>query len=507
MNIDAENPETWKNLNLAAPLDRKAWIKAKLPIIMRTLERFASLSVDFQNHAPWDMIGFICLNDGLYKEAEHIYDDVSKKAKDRNKIISHLMYCRGVAKFFQGRYRDAYEDFKLSSHSAYSNRGHELGAIKAISYMEETIFPMIEMVAKTKEKIRSDLNIPRFIDKAVGPNILKTLHKWNSCTTLFSSAISQGGGYLLTLKNHLGAVKSIAIDPGYEFLEIFRDNDLSIIDLDAIIVTHDHDDHTESIESILSLLAKHNDHCAQSKVKIIDIFGAPGVMLKYQGLFNAMDPYGNREIHFKLLVAGTTITHVLQESLMEKYGFILHVKQAFHEELWTHEESAVGVVIETNILDKNNVPVKIGITGDTRYEPGLGLQYKGCQVLLFNIGSLEKEEGRLLSQHLGLIGSINVVKEAGPKVAILTEFGEEFRGKRATVSSVIEEWAAPMGSDQERENARIFPADIHFELRLNDLNIKETLSNVFMPHKMIEVDESEDDTIMYRMKENTRRES
>lgn len=501
MEINAEHPETWKNLKNISVKLRGEWIKARLPIILRTLERHISSSAAYQNDPPWDMIGFICLNDGLYKEAEHIYDEMARRSKSREETAHQLIYCRGIARFFQGKFKDAYEDFKLSRQMSHAHRQQDVGAIKAIAYMEDTIFPMIDMVIKTKEKLRHDLNTARFIERSVGPNILKTLHKWNSSSPLFSSNVSQGGGYLMTLRNHIGAVHSIAIDPGYDFIDIFRDMDLSIADLDAMIVTHDHDDHTESIEAILSLLAKYNDHVTKDKAKVIDIFGSPGVMLKYQGLFNALDPWGNREVHFKLLIPGSRVDHIGPVSLKEKYGCVLHPVQAFHQELWTHEESAVGIVIETEMLDGNNDPIRIGITGDTRYESGIGHEYKGCQALLLNIGSLEKEEGKMLPQHLGLLGCINMIKEARPKIAILTEFGEEFRGKRATVSSVMEDWAMPMEGLMEKELFRVMPADINFELRLSDLNVKETSSKVFLPLNMIEVDESDPDSIVYRMKD------
>lgn len=499
MDLDAERPETWKNLNRLVAADRKYWIEAKLPIILRTLDRYINTNVDYKKDAPWDVIGFTCLNEGMYKEAEHIYDEMSGRAHGRENIAHRLLYCRAIAKFLQGKFRDSYEDFKLSRHHGHLHKQADIGTIRAISYMEDTIFPMIEVVAKTKEKLRADLNIQRFVDKSIGANILKTLHKWNSSSPLYSSGISQGGGYILTLKNHLGAVKAIAIDPGYGFIDIFRDIDLSIVDLDGIIITHDHDDHTESMESILSLLAKHNDNVPHNKIHHIDVFGSAGVMLKYQGLFNALDPLGNKEINFRLMTPGSTIEHVDHTSLKEKYGCVLHIKQAFHEELWTHQESAVGVVIETFMRDKYDRPVSVGITGDTRYEPGLGEQYSGCQVLLLNIGSLEKEEGKLLTQHLGLIGSINLIKEARPRLAVVTEFGEEFRGKRVTVCSVIEEWAAPMEGNMKDDGFKVVPADLDLEVRVSDLHIKETSSKVFLPSGMIEADESENDAIIYKM--------
>ena len=498
MELDPERLETWEGLKKVSHSARKSWIHKNMPVLLKTLEsyRFSTFSPP-----PWDVIGFICLNDNLYKEAEHIYDTMIKRTKGKENFMNRLTYYRGIAKFLQGRHKEAYEDFKLARHYELLQKDFHGPSLKAMAYMEKTIFPMREMVTKSQDKLRHDLNVPRFVDKVIGPDILKTLHKLGSASPLFSTNISQGGGYLLTLKNPLGIVKSIAIDPGFDFLDIFRDLGLSIVDLDAILATHDHDDHTESIEGLLSLLAKYNDHSPQSRVKRLDVFGSPGVMLKYKGLFNATDPYGNKEVNFKLLIPGSTIDSLGETSLKEEYGCALHVTQAYHEELWTHQESGVGVIIETNLSDKNHHPLKIGITGDTRYEAGLGTQYHDCQIILLNIGSLEKEEGKLLEQHLGLCGSINLLKEARPHIAVLTEFGEEFRGKRSTVASVIEDWSQPMEGPAE---FKVIPADIHLEIRLTDLNIKETDTNVFLPYTMIEVDETEPEVIRYKLKEKTR---
>ena len=117
-----------------------------------------------------------------------------------------------------------------------------------------------------------------------------------------------------------------------------------------------------------------------------------------------------------------------------------------------------------------------------------------------NIGSVEKEEGKLLSQHLGLLGSINLLKEARlgrPLLAILTEFGEEFSGKRETISRIIENWAQPMAGSNSKE-LKVIPADVHLGVRLDDLNICETDTNVFFPYTMIKVDESDPEILRYR---------
>ena len=99
-----------------------------------------------------------------------------------------------------------------------------------------------------------------------------------------------------------------------------------------------------------------------------------------------------------------------------------------------------------------------------------------------------------------MLGSINLLKEARlgkPLLAILTEFGEEFSGKREIISRIIENWAQPMGNNRARD-LKVIPADVHLEVRLDDLNVRETDTNVFFPYNMIEIDESDPEILKYK---------
>jgi len=410
-------------------------------------------------------------------------------------------YFRGIARFLQGRFKEAFDDFKISRQHDLHMRIPNSPATRAIAYMEETIFPTREIIKKNQEKLIRDLNAPRQVDYKIGANILRTIHKWNSASPLFSHGLSQGGGYFLTLRSARGDVKGIAIDPGYDFFAILRDLGLGIADIDAIIITHDHDDHTESVEGILSLLAKYNDHNQEKKSKVLDIFGSAGVLLKFHGLLSATDLFGNKEINYKLLIPGNKVHEVEGVPLMEKHGFNLIVKPAYHTERWTNQESSVGVVIETNVKTKTGEQLNIGITGDTRYQEGLGKEYADCQVILLNIGSIEKEEGKLLGQHLGMLGCINLLKEARlnkPVLAILTEFGEEFSGKREIISRIIENWAQPLYDGKVNKELKVIPADVNLEVKLHELSIRESDTNVFFPYSMIEVDEKKPELLKYK---------
>jgi ribonuclease BN (tRNA processing enzyme) len=493
--LDIKRPNTWINLHRLNYSSRKEWIRFNLKEILQILQKLPA-----DNLEPWNVLGYTCIDNNLYNEAEKIYDELFRKTQKEHGNIGLSAYLRGITHFLQGRFRDAYNDFKVSRQSDLQNKTVNGPAARAIAYMEETIFPTREIIKKNHAKLTKDLNVARALDQAIGPNMLRTIHKWNSSSPLFSRGISQGGGYFLTLQNGRGQTKGIAIDPGYDFFAIFRSLGLGIADIDAIIITHDHDDHTESVEGILSLLAKYNDYNEQKRSKVIDIFGSAGVLLKFHGLLSATDPFGNREINFKLLVPGSEIAEVENVSLMEKHGFTLSVKPAHHSERWTNQESSAGIILNTNLPDiKNGGKLKIGITGDTRYEIGIGQAYKDVQVLLLNIGSVEKEEGKFLSQHLGMIGCINLLKEARlgkPLLAILTEFGEEFSGKREIISRIIENWSQPMSGSNSRQ-LKVIPADVHLEVRLEDLNIRETNTNVFFPYTMIEIDESDPEILRY----------
>lgn len=493
--LDVSRPNTWENIRRLSPQDQKEWLQRNFKEITKILS-----SLGENGNLYWNLIGYACINNNLYREAEIIYDELFKKTQKQHQNLSLPAYFRGIAHFLQGRFQEAYSDFKLAHQYDLQTKNFNSPSTQAIAYMEDTLFPTRETIRQNQTKLVKDLNSPRTLGHVIGTNVLRTIHKWNSASPLFSSGISQGGGYFLTLRNSRGEIKGIAIDPGYDFFDIFRDLGMGIADIDAIVITHDHDDHTESVEGILSLLAKYNDHNEQRKTKVMDIFGSAGVLLKFHGLLSATDLFGNREINFKLLVPGSEITEVEGISLMEKYGFTVSVKPAHHTERWTNQESSVGMVINTNIAHRNGERLKIGITGDTRYEVGIGREYRDVQVLLLNIGSVEKEEGKLLRQHLGMLGCINLLKEARlgkPLLAILTEFGEEFSGRREIISRIIENWAQPMEGVKARE-LKVIPADVHLEVRLDDLSIRETDTDIFFPYNMIKVDESDHEILKYR---------
>ncbi len=64
----------------------------------------------------------------------------------------------------------------------------------------------------------------------------------------------QGGGYFFKIHDY-----GIVIDPGFNFLDNFKYAGYSFNDIDHILITHAHNDHTTDLESILTLLHQYNE--------------------------------------------------------------------------------------------------------------------------------------------------------------------------------------------------------------------------------------------------------
>jgi len=84
------------------------------------------------------------------------------------------------------------------------------------------------------------------------------LRRWNSYTPILQTknSSSEGGGYFFEMSN---SNCGVVIDPGFDFISNFFGADKRFRQIDHIIITHAHNDHTDSLESILTLLHKYRD--------------------------------------------------------------------------------------------------------------------------------------------------------------------------------------------------------------------------------------------------------
>jgi hypothetical protein len=285
----------------------------------------------------------------------------------------------------------------------------------------------------------------------------QVLRRWNSFTPAIPerSRSNLGGGYILVSDGH-----GIVIDPGYNFIENFVQRGFSLADIGSIILTHAHDDHTADFEAMLSLLNK------TKTSKKINLFVNLGASVKFSNLI------ANNE---------TLIDQVEILNEGRKYEITQKIRmeatKAKHKDILT-EESAKGLIFE---LRRGRKTFKVGLTGDTALftttHEGKGLPsiFENMDVLVLHIGSIQRQEFECLEDnfenqkyeggHLGIRGIVNLILRCRPKLAVISEFGEELKQLRTTIAEKIDN---RFENFESTNKVRVIPGDIGLKISFDD---------------------------------------
>lgn len=278
---------------------------------------------------------------------------------------------------------------------------------------------IVSSISQQKEKLDIILNKPRTLDQQ--ESYFLCLRKWNSYTPLVNTSDKprQGGGYFLIWNG-----QGLVIDPGIGFLRKFFGSGFSISDIDAILLTHSHVDHTSDFEAILTLLQEVNtlrrgNGMNPHKPKIYLNIGAASKFMQLLSI-----SYENVQKRI-LLDPGSTndIFH----------GLSVTVCEAHHSDLYAPQGKCVGLLFKMEDEEKS---FKLGITSDTGYSGKLRDIYSSLEdsILVLHLGSILEDELRLegptervYPQHLGIRGFFNLVYDIHPRLAVISEIGEELQ--------------------------------------------------------------------------------
>ena len=346
----------------------------------------------------------------------------------------------------------------------------------------------------TKEKSHYNKTLVRESRMPAQQSLLMFLRKWNSYTPAIPvyNRTSVGGGYFLWHRK-TGSV----IDPGYNFLENFYRAGGSIADIDNIIITHSHDDHTIQLEQIISLLIKYNDEQKPKSKKKVHFYLSLGTFQKFAGIIDLTNElFGQR---YTILNVSDTV------SLFDANGKTigkLKVLPTYHFEICSHD---YGVGLLFNLENGKGDSKNILMTSDTALVPleknektkaiprlqveeseyiyRRYMQYYGDEtidLMLLHIGSIkagemlhddkklikdivkehidanlelnsmntncdsdrksecEQKRDGYYPNHLGWLGVREVISHCNPKVAVISEWGEELKHFRCDLTQQLE---------------------------------------------------------------------
>ncbi len=203
------------------------------------------------------------------------------------------------------------------------------------------------------------------------------------------------GGFLFIDDNKDGNRNDTSIvvfEPGIQSYANFRKTGYHPKNISAIVVTHNHLDHIHDLLLYLegvSYLGKKKPLLLASK----------NVLIGDERYDKFLSSYHSKKA--VPIVGNAGDVHRLE-------SLTLLLTKTKHD-----EPSAFGFVADTGKW-------KFGYTSDTEYFPGLGEQFKGCDLLIVN--NLKPEEDGI-PDHLSTKDTINILMEAQPKICILYHLG------------------------------------------------------------------------------------
>lgn len=477
--------------------------------------------------------GIALSKQGNFQEAINCYDKVlTIEPEDWHTLISKALSLERINRKEEAlqmltylyNNRSKIKDKEITDMIIFKKNFFEKEINKESNILNEIInsFPDngISFLAEIKRNelgFKDFLSAERSIPKDFFP-FLVILRKWNSYTPILYSVdncSSKGGGYFLYLNG-----KGIVVDPGFNFIENFFSEGFTVADIDAVLISHAHNDHTVDLESILTLVHKYNEILKdlmydewkeyilteldevkiQNKIKNemekcgkkIDLFINLGTFEKYSGWINLNNSQDINNI--------TVLMPEMTYSLFTDKGDIqIHTTRAKHNEV-IDDKYAIGFILDVG-------DIKVGFTGDT----GWDWDHKGAMakpfedyspgLIVAHLGSIKSKEFNYVNQeydddmrnkcfydnHLGLLGITKFLDKTKPDLTIISEFGEELASKRRLIAETI---SRVIGKN-------CLPGDIGLYIRLDNLNIFCIAKGEFVDNKSIKVSESSDHLNLY----------
>jgi tetratricopeptide (TPR) repeat protein len=476
-----------------------------------------AIEIDDKFAYPWYGLGNVYSEQNVFEEARKAYQKAIKL--DGKFADAYRNYGLTLVDYDLERARDNLQNALWLFKAEKDNYSVSLTKNNLKSVDEKILEEALRVAASSSEKdilkrvlyetkpfetevYKNQRSFQNFLEKSVSEDnqnaYLKVLRRWNSYTPIVADNyhMSKGGGYFLKFKG-----KGIVIDPGFNFIDNYKGAGYSFDEIDIVMITHAHNDHTSDLESILTMLYNYNEKqkgiddfesenttradiaitegCFINKVqpaeienefyggssrrKTLDIYFTQSVEKKFAGMLRLR----SREDYRYHIIEKGDVKSLLDDNLK------VSVIGAKHDDI-TSDRDSVGFVFDF----EDTVLV---YTGDTGWNETIEKQYSKinleCQgkylVLLAHLGGFKDYENKYVTgrgksnvyykNHLGRLGLARLVQVLKPSICFISEFGEELRMHREELADIYER--AFNGA------TRFLPADIGLEYHLKEKKI------------------------------------
>ena len=283
---------------------------------------------------------------------------------------------------------------------------------------------------------------------------LAILKGWSSSEPFVTSGFAEhsslpGGGLFVRWNG-----KGVVLDPGIDYLSNFHKSGFFVQDIDAMVVTHNHEDHTFDLPAI-------ND-----TVRLMQSFEPKG-RARYCFL---SEPVRNQFGSRLRQTAGYTFAAPYERGIQGVGNPRLHpcipgIQLVPFDT--KHAEHSFGLKLH---LDRDGNEMVIGITSDTKYFKGLLKHLKDAHVIVAHISNPDSEEYRnphflkAKAEHLGLNGTRKLIEGTNADVYVISEFWAGLGDRRVPLCQKL---AYDLKRVSGIEGKCIIPADVGLMIHLD----------------------------------------
>lgn len=266
--------------------------------------------------------------------------------------------------------------------------------------------------------------------------------------------------------------KGIAINPGRRFLEALHEKNFTLLDIDYVIVTHPGRETVQNLSCIFELASKLNS----IKPHLIHYYLN---QIIYDEMIQFLQPLSRKE---------KSTIHCLDIYLDSPHGekielekeFILHyflTPKSFNP-ISPRSSLNLGIKLE---LEASCQKRTIAYVSDSSWSPVLPERIGPVDILIVGFGSTEKtdlEKEQYLNETLGYYGTLSLLQEAPPLLALITEFDRKIAGARLEIIKKIRENLFYVD-----QNPAILPGDPNLFVDLAHLKVQCSITKEWInPH-------------------------
>lgn len=318
-----------------------------------------------------------------------------------------------------------------------------------------------------------------------------------------------GGGFYIRWNG-----KGIAVDPGYKFVENLHRAGFSVLDVDVVVVTHEHIDHSSDIRLLDDLhfnaSKNHKDQEYNWNPEGFYISKDDKIPHKISWYldpvtYETVQTFADRNSGFSPLCnilycvsVDQFETERLKKVFPENRNILTHqaiqigtdiVMQVFptcHEQKNTRTYFGHTFGCTFECMSKDRQSIQIGYTSDTSINEvsvydGMINKLQNCQIIIANISGIYEDDILLKNakaRHLGYYGCYKIAydilktRHSPVKYYLLSEFSNQVSDIRYDVSKYLQKELNKCSEQFSQKKPLVLPAEIELEINLNTFGVK-----------------------------------